>query len=88
MIVQSTQAQGGSDDLEDQCNASKLNTNGIDMAFKFTQRGESTDFGAFATFEKDEKISVKVVISMLLEQFIMLEITELATWQHMLINLS
>ena len=27
------------------------------MAFKFTQRGESTDFGAFATFEKDEDFS-------------------------------
>ena len=52
-----SEAQGGSDDLEDQCNASKLNTNGIDMAFKFTQRGESTDFGAFATFEKDEDFS-------------------------------
>ena len=37
---------------------------------------------------KKMKISVKAVISMLLEQFIMLEITELATWQHMLINLS
>ena len=37
---------------------------------------------------KKMKISAKAVISMLLEQFIMLEITELATWQHMLTNLS
>ena len=50
-------SEGGSQELEDQCNASKLSTNGIDMAFKFTQRGDSTDFGAFATFEKDEDFS-------------------------------
>ena len=54
---QYSESEGGSNDLEDQCNASKLNTNDIDMAFKFTQRGESTDFGAFATFEKDEDFS-------------------------------
>ncbi|MCH2652457.1 MAG: DUF5916 domain-containing protein [Gammaproteobacteria bacterium] len=54
---QYSESEGGSDDLEDQCNASKVNTNDIDMAFKFTQRGESTDFGAFATFEKDEDFS-------------------------------
>ena len=50
-------SEGGSDELEEACNDSKLNTNGIDMAFKFTQRGDSTDFGAFATFEKDEDFS-------------------------------
>ena len=49
-----SESEGGSEELEDQCNDSKLNTTGIDMAFKFTQRGESTDFGAFATLEKDE----------------------------------
>ena len=51
---QFSESEGGSEELEDQCNDSKLNTTGIDMAFKFTQRGESTDFGAFATLEKDE----------------------------------
>ena len=50
-------SEGGSDELEEACNESKVSTNGIDMAFKFTQRGESTDFGAFATFEKDEDFS-------------------------------
>ena len=50
-------SEGGSDELEAACKDSKVNTNGIDMAFKFTQRGESTDFGAFATFEKDEDFS-------------------------------
>ena len=49
-----SESEGGSEELEDQCNDSKLNTTGIDMAFKFTQRGESTDFGVFATLEKDE----------------------------------
>ena len=52
-----SESEGGSNELEDQCNESRVNTNGIDMAFKFTQRGESTDFGAFATFEKDEDFS-------------------------------
>ena len=54
---QYSESDGGSEELEDQCNASKVNTNDIDMAFKFTQRGESTDFGAFATIEKDEDFS-------------------------------
>ena len=54
---QYSESDGGSEELEDQCNASKVNTNDIDMAFKFTQRGESTDFGAFATLEKDEDFS-------------------------------
>ena len=54
---QYSESDGGSEELEDQCNASKVNTNDIDMAFKFTQRGESTDIGAFATIEKDEDFS-------------------------------
>jgi len=54
---QYSESEGGSQELEDECNANKVSTNGIDMALKFTQRGESTDFGAFATFEKDEDFS-------------------------------
>jgi len=54
---QYSESEGGTQEQQDQCNASKVSTNGIDMAFKFTQRGDSTDFGAFATFEKDEDFS-------------------------------
>jgi hypothetical protein len=50
-------AQGGSDDFADPCYASQLYTDGIDMAFLFTLRGDSTDFGAFATFERDVDFS-------------------------------
>ena len=57
------------------------------MAFKFTQRGESTDFGAFATFEKDEDFSEGSNFYAF-RTIHNVEITELATWQHMLINLS
>ena len=49
--------EGGSDELESQCEASKKNVNDIDTAIKYTQLGETTDIGVFAAFEKDEDFS-------------------------------
>ena len=49
--------EGGSDELESQCEASKKKVNDIDTAIKYTQLGETTDIGVFAAFEKDEDFS-------------------------------
>ena len=50
-------AEGGSDELEAECEASQQNINDIDTAIKYTKLGETTDIGAFAAFEKDEDFS-------------------------------
>ena len=50
-------SEGGSDELESQCEASKKSVNDIDTAIKYTQLGETTDIGVFAAFEKDEDFS-------------------------------
>lgn len=49
--------EGGSDELESQCEASRKSVNDIDTAIKYTQLGETTDIGVFAAFEKDEDFS-------------------------------
>ena len=50
-------SEGGSEELELQCEASIKNVNDIDTAIKYTKLGETTDIGVFAAFEKDEDFS-------------------------------
>ena len=48
---------GGSDEDELRCLNSQESNNDIDMALKYTQLGEKTDFGFFGAFEHDEDFS-------------------------------
>ena len=50
-------SEGGSDELEAECEDTQQSVNDIDTAIKYTKLGETTDIGVFAAFEKDEDFS-------------------------------